>query len=495
MSSEVEAAETASIAAKAGRGLRWSLIATVATKAGSFAVGLVLARLLAPDDFGVYAIALAATGFLMHVNDMGLIAAVVQWRGRLSEVAPTATVMAFGTSVLIYLIFWFGAPGFAALAGSPEAAPVVRLLTLTVVIDGVTAIRVAALQRSFQQNRIAVANMAGFAIQAPVAIVLAVGGAGPYSFVIGQLAQAAVTGALVFWWAHLPIHLALHRAAAKALLRYGVPAAAGLGVEALLMNADYTVVGRLMGATALGFYLLAFNMSSWVASTLGTAIRYVSVASFARLSEQDGRLSDGVQQAVRVLVLAVLPVVAIMSVLAGPLVAFLYGPRWAPAAAPLTFLMVFALIRLLTGLAVDVLMATGATRVALAVNAVWAAGLVPALVAGTLLGGIRGTAVSHVVTGIFVALPCFAYALRRAGVHLGPIGRGTVRPVLAAVCAASASHLVCGAAGSHALLQLITGGAVGVAVYVALAFPLHTLRDYTTWCRTALRPRSADAAD
>lgn len=491
MSSEEEAAGTAtSIAAKAGRGLRWSLAATVATKVGSFAMGLVLARLLTPSDFGVYAIALAATGFLMHVNDVGLIAAVVQWRGRLSDIAPTATVMAFGTSILIYLVFFFGAPAFATLAGSPEAIPTVRLLTFTVVIDGITAIRVAALQRDFQQSKIAIANMAGFAVQAPVAIILAVGGAGAYSFVVGQLAQATVTGAIVFWSAHLPLRLALERTTAKALLRYGIPAAAGLGVEALLMNADYTVVGRLMGATALGYYLLAFNISSWVASTLGTAIRYVSVAGFARLSEQEDRLSGGVRKAVSVLVLTVLPVVTVMSVLAAPLVALLYGSQWAPAASALTFLMLFALIRLLTGLAVDVLMATGATRTALAANAMWAVALVPALVVGTLAGGIRGTAVSHVLTGGVIALPIFALALHRAGVHLRPIGRGLVRPLLAAMVAAGSTHLVSSAVSGHVLLQLLCGGTAGLAIYVTLALPPQTIRDQLVRFTTTVRTRS-----
>ena len=67
---------------KAGRGLRWALSGTVLIKLGSFAMGLVLVRLIAPHDFGLYAVALAANAFVIHVNDMGIIAATVQWRGR-----------------------------------------------------------------------------------------------------------------------------------------------------------------------------------------------------------------------------------------------------------------------------------------------------------------------------------------------------------------------------------------------------------------------------
>jgi PST family polysaccharide transporter len=80
----------ATVGRQAGRGLRWALAGTVVGKLGSFVMSLVLARLLVPEDFGLFAIALAATQFAMHVNDMGVIAATVQWRGRVEDIIPTA---------------------------------------------------------------------------------------------------------------------------------------------------------------------------------------------------------------------------------------------------------------------------------------------------------------------------------------------------------------------------------------------------------------------
>ena len=93
-------ADAATIGRKAGRGLKWSLFGTVATRIGSFVMALVLAHLLNPEDFGVYAIALAVTQVMMHINDLGVIAATIQWRGRLQDVAPTATVVALVTSAI-----------------------------------------------------------------------------------------------------------------------------------------------------------------------------------------------------------------------------------------------------------------------------------------------------------------------------------------------------------------------------------------------------------
>ena len=114
-------AQVSSIGRRAGRGLRWALGGNLVMKVGSFALSLVMVRLLAPHDFGLYAVALAANAFLIHVNDMGMIAATVQWRGEVDEMAATATTMAIAFSLAWYGLFWIGAPILADAAGSPEA--------------------------------------------------------------------------------------------------------------------------------------------------------------------------------------------------------------------------------------------------------------------------------------------------------------------------------------------------------------------------------------
>ena len=76
-------------------------------------------------------------------------------------------------------------------------------------------------------------------------------------------------------------------------MHFGVPLAASLGVEAIVMNVQFVIIGRLTGATEVGYYLLAFNVASWAQNILGQAIRYVSVAGFSRLSEHRRRGAVG----------------------------------------------------------------------------------------------------------------------------------------------------------------------------------------------------------
>ncbi|MGE5831084.1 MAG: lipopolysaccharide biosynthesis protein [Micromonosporaceae bacterium] len=473
----VAGTDAETIGQQAGRGLRWSLLGNVITKIGSFGMGLVLARLLTPDDFGTYAVALAATQFVMHVNDVGLIAATVQWRGRLSEMAATATTLAVGCSILIYVGFWFAAPVLAHVAQVPDATPVIRLLTMVIIIDGITAVRTGALMREFRQDKLITANLVGLVVSAAVSISLAAAGAGAMSFACGQVAAAVVIGVMVMAAARMPFQLGLDRRVVRRLMRFGLPLAASLGIEAILMNADYIIIGHLVGVTLLGFYLLAFNISNWALSVISSAVRYVSVAGFSRLSEVDKEvLNQGVHRSVPLLVTGLAPIAVLTAALSDPLVAVLYGVEWLPAAPVLQFLMMLTVVRVLTAFALDILMGAGATRWTLWLNLCWAVVLIPALIYGTAHDAIRGAAIAHTVVGLVVAGPVTLFALHRIGVRLAPIVPTLVRPVVAAGVAGAAAFGVVHLAYQHPVLALVLGGTLGAILYVLIAIPAARLR-------------------
>jgi O-antigen/teichoic acid export membrane protein len=480
------------IGRQASRGLRWSLVGTFINKVGSFAMGLVLARLLTPEDYGVYAVALSAMFFVMHVNDVGLIAATTQWRGKLEEMAPTATLIAIVFSIGTYVAFWFAAPVLADLSNVPAATPVIRVLVLIILIDGVTAVRSGALMREFRQDKLIQANMVGLVVNAAVAITMAAMGGGPMSFAVGMVAGAAVTGFMVFTGAGVPFRLGFDRAIARRLMSFGIPLAASLGIESILLNTDYIIVGHAAGAGPLGEYLLAFNISTWALSVVSSAIRYVSVAGFSRLSEVDtATLSAGVRRSLPMLFTVLVPIVVLSAALAYPLIQVLYGEKWTPAAVVLPFLMILTAVRVLTSFAMDILMGAGATRWTLWFNLAWAVALIPALLYGTEVGGTRGTAIAHALVGAVVAIPFMAWALHSIGVRLAPLGPPLLRPLLAGVASGAVTLLVSNAVGSSMpVLKLLAAGTAGLVVYGALALSREQLRELLGKLR---RKEAADA--
>lgn len=475
-SADGQPADAATIGRKAERGLKWSLFGTIATRIGSFVMALLLAHLLNPEDFGLYAIALAVTQVMMHINDLGVIAATIQWRGRLQEVAPTATVVALATSATTYVIFYLLAPHIAHLAGSDDATAVIRLLAVTILIDGFTAVRSATLMRNFQQDKLAIAVAAGFVVQAPVAITMAANDGGPYSFVIGQLCGTAVTAVAMLAFARVPFELGFDRVVFRSLFKYGAPLVVSLGLEALFLNAGYTVVGKVAGPVQLGFFLLAFNISNWAPGIITTAIRYVSVAGFARLSETDGGLADGMRRSLLLLIGVVTPIAVLMGVLSDPLISGLYGGRWIEAAAVLRFLMVFMTVRMIIALVTEALMGAGTIRVTLWMNGLCALALIPAVLLGARWFGIAGAGAAHAVVSVVVALPVAWLALNRLGVDVRPIlpslGRVAVAGAVAGLVAFALGQLPL-----HDLLLLALAGGLGLLTYVAIAVPRWALVD------------------
>lgn len=450
-------------------------------KAGSFVMGLVLARLLAPEDFGIYAVALAATNIVMVVKDLGIMAATIQWRGEIEEMAPTATLLNLFSATALYGVFWVGAPYFAATAGNPEATPVVRLLTAVILVEAITAVRTGALLRRFQQDRSSVAILAGFVVNAGVAIALAAGGAGPFSFAWGQVAAAVVTGVLVLFFAKMPFRVGFDRDIAKRLLRFGIPSAAGIGLETVLANVGYVIVGNIMGNDRpwLGYYLLAFNVSSWVPGLVGTAIRQVSLAGFSRLAEgEDDELSRGVQGSVALLFATVLPLAVLMGTLAHPIIHVLYGVEWSQSAGVLRFLALLMLVRMMTSFALDILNGQGATRSTVWMNLGYGAAMVPTVIVCTQLEGIRGAAFGQAAAALLVALPLAILAVNRAGVRLRPVLPMLVRPLAGGLACFVVTMALAYLTAGNAFVTLVVAGGAGMLTYIVIVVPLDRIRSF-----------------
>lgn len=474
-------AEASAIGRHAGRGLSWTLAGGVAFKLGSFVMSLVMVRLLAPHDFGLYAVALAANAFVIHVNDMGMIAATVQWPGDVKRMAPTARSMAIAFSLAWYALFWGVAPLLAEAASSPEATPLVRLLTLTIVLDGLTAVSVGVMQRKFQQDKLMKAIAVGFIFNAIVGVTLAASGAGAYSFVLGSLTQSLVVAVLVLRGSNLPFRFGFDRVIARRLFRFGAPLAIGLGIESILLFSDSFIVGHLLGTDMLGFYLLAFNISSWVPGIVGTAVRYVSIPAFARLAEgeADG-LAFAVQRSLHVIISVVAPIAAVMVVLSPQLVSVLYGAHWERAGDALRFLAIVMVARMFTGLVFDIQTGRGRTQVTIWLNLVWLIALVPTLWIGASIGGMPGAAAGHAIVALVVAIPMAGWMLHASGVDMQPVVSAVARPVLAAVTAGLVMHAV-SIPFDAAIVQLVVAGGIGGIAYLLIAFPARALAAACVW--------------
>lgn len=463
------------LGSKVATGFRWGVVANILIKASSFVMSLILARLLSPVDFGTYAIALAVSQLVIVINDGGLKAAAVHLHaGDERRLFSTVAQLSIAMSSALYVLVWFAAPFIASATDTPDATTLIRVVSAAIVFNGLAAGAESSLLKNFRQRQIAFASIAGFAVQPAIAITMAAMGAGALSFAVAQASSALVTAVVLIRSARTGF-MAFDRSAARRLLIVGLPFAGAMGLKAILLNADYIVVGIYVATEQLGFYMLAFSVSSWLPGVLGTAIRYVSIPAFARASEQgQAFFARATEQVVPVLFCCVMPVAALIAVIANPLVAVLYGQRWSTAADVLALLILTVPARMFGDVVGEMMAGAGRTRPVLLVNVVNAVALVPALVAGTLWSGIQGAAIGQLVVAWAVVVPLHAVLLRSAGISLRRLlsvsAPALILAVVAAVVGATTTFLV-----AAPLLQLILG-VVGSCALVALALVLFRRR-------------------
>jgi PST family polysaccharide transporter len=400
---------------------------------GSFLAGIVVVRLVAQEEYGTFAVGLVVLSVLLSMNELGVSVAVVQHRGDVRAIAPTVMTLSVVSSAVLAAVGYVIAPHVARLMGTPNATGLIRLLVIGVVLDGIASVPNALLSRLFLQRRRLQIDLIAFGVGTPVTIGLAVAGYGAWSLGWGAVVGNGVTAVLALVWSPVKVRPGWDPVCVRQLLRFGLPLAGASLLALLMLNIDYIVVGHTLGTAALGLYLLAFNLCSWPITVVTSAIRRVAVALFARLSEHaDDGGAHGFGQFLGLALGLTLPMCVLLAAFAQPLIQVLYGERWTPAALALAPLAVLSLARVSVEVTYDFLAGSGRTRATVWLHGIWLTALLPALVLGARLDGIRGVAVAHAVIAVGVVLPTLWLLLRRSGIVWTAHARSFARQILGA---------------------------------------------------------------
>ncbi|MPQ99437.1 oligosaccharide flippase family protein [Modestobacter sp. I12A-02628] len=446
------------------RGLGWSAVSSLLLRAGSLVTGIVLARLLAPEDFGVFAVALTVQAVLVTLADLGLSADLVRAEDP-ERRAPTVATLSLVSGALLTVLMIVTARPVAIALGSEAATPVIVVLACTLVLSGAGVVPYAQLQRRFEQKKLFAVDASAFLVSTAVVVALVLLGVGPMALALSRLVGQVVTTCLQFALARVRPRFGFDRQVAGSALRFGAPLALANMLSWALLNIDNVVVSRSLGVVALGFYVLAFNVSSWPMTAIGQAIRPVTLAAFSRQQDEDP--GPGLGRATALTAAVAVPAGALLAVLAGPVVAVLYGERWAPSAAALAGLAAFGALRIVLDVLATFLIARGSVTAVLVLQVVWAVTLVPVMVLATARGGLAAAGWAHLAVALLVVLPGYLVAVRRAGASPWTVLGRLWPPLLAVVPAVLASGLL-SARVEHPALALLLGGTVGLAVYALL---------------------------
>lgn len=461
----------------------WVLVQYGGGKVVTFVSIVVLARLLAPENFGLLALGLLAVNTLDRLKDLGVGAAVIQHPGPIARLAPSAASLTLATSLVLALAGLAAAPLWASFMNDQRLIPIVRALSAALLISGLAVLPDSLLRRRLLFRRRLFPEIGGAVIKALMSVGLALAGAGVWSLVWGQLAASAFT-TTAYWVAYLKVRpggplLGWSSRTVRELLRYGVSLSLIALLALVLDTLDYLVIGRRLGAEQLGYYTLAFRLPELLVIGVCQVIGGVLFASFSRLQGELGKLRQDYLKATVVVTTVTVPIGLGLSAAAPDVVAVVLGKAFGPAAPLLALLGLYAALESLSFHAGEVYKATGRTHLLLKLALVKLAVFLPAL---WLAAGRSTLAVATVfvcLTAVFtvVSLLLIRYVLslrvrEQWSAFWPPLLAGTA---MAACVVLLRTELLTGLAALPRLLLLVVGGAITYAGLLRVLAPV-TLR-------------------
>jgi O-antigen/teichoic acid export membrane protein len=462
--------EDAVVERLAGRGALWGVIAQVTQQLLSVAATMVLARLLTPADFGVVTASVTVLMFVQLALALGWGAAIVRRPEVDDAYLSTIFWVVTGMGVALGAGMAVAAPFLADLVGIPSAASYLMVLGISCIPSAALVVPHSILQRRLQLQATHVTAMVSFAVYAVVQVTLALAGAGAWAVVIGMVAQSTVQliGLLIAArWLPRPV---FRRRAIGEDFRLAGGLLFNNGLTYGVRNADYVIVGNLLGAAALGAYYVAYVLPQILRLRVTWAAGSVMFPMLTR-SQSDPRRTQQVYDHTHLLLAWIgFPAMVGLAVLAEPVVQVFFGSQWGAAVTPLRWLALVALLEFVTFGPPMVAAAHGRVRPLLVTNLVRLVLLVVAIV----VAGVTFGTVGAVAAGVFVATAVWAVhqqltLARPLGLAFAPLLRRlSVLAGLSAVMGLVVWLLLTRVGHWPAVAQVLVCTVAGAAVYFGL---------------------------
>ena len=419
-----------------------------------------LARCLAPQDFGVVAMAWPVLAFVSLFADFGLTQATVQ-RQDITQAELSFIYWANGSAGLLFAVATIAvSPLVARFYGVAEAGPVTAALGALFLVNGLFSQHLALLNRRLAFARLAAVDLAGAAFGAIAGLAAASAGAGFWAIVIGQAATSVVSAPLAWvltrWRPDAPRRIA----GARRLVAFGADMTAYGFMNYFARNLDNVLIGRFLGETPLGLYDRAYKLLLLPLTQITVPVGKVALPLLARTRDQPERYRRAYLRMLEIIMALTYPGVVFAVCASHELILVALGPRWIDVAPIFAMLGLGALLAPISYSTGWLFITQERTREMRNWGFASSVGYVLSFIAG-LPWGPLGVAASYIAVGALQAPVLWRLATRS-----GPVGLRdlimTGAPCIAAAGVAAAETL--------SLQRLLPPGIVALAVMMVAAY-------------------------
>ena len=471
----------------------WVLAGQASTRIFGFAVGIVLARLLVPADFGMLVTIQIFTGMASFVAAGGMGEALVQSKHIEERDYHVVFAIQMLVCLAIYALFFVLAPWFAIWFDNPLYTDLLRVSALNFLLRPFAANPKARLKRAMRFKALTIMTFASMVMTSVASILMALADMGPWALVLGGLVGSTSNIAMLYAVTRTPPGIHFEKKIAKRLGSYGIKMSLNEIIYYLRSQTSNFLISRLSGAAVVGLFNKADSLSGLPAATIAGSAYATVFRALAKIQDDINQSAYVYLRTITLVTVYTVPLYVVLFWVAEPFIVFVYGDKWAAAGPPLTILALTGLFRCISSPSGAVIAARNrlGTEIRIQLEA-WVV-----LTIGCVIGlqwGITGVA-----WGI---LPSFAYlALRLATLasatlqmplsHLlaalkpALLLNGILMAALAITDRATPADLATQQPGAYLAIMALVGGLVYGSLF--LFAPLATLAGESRRWRLKLR--------
>lgn len=356
---------TQNLKSSAVNGAIWTGVEKFSRQAVQFVIGIILARVLSPDDFGVIGMLAIFIAIAQTFTDSGLSSALIQKKDRTEVDCSTMFFFSIGAGVLFYLLLYATAPLIADFYNMPILTDVTRVVALSIILSGLTAVQNARLTIDLRFRTLSLISIISMVVTGATGLALAYSGWGVWALVFQALAGQIVTSVCTWYCSRWMPKLEFSMTSFKQLWGFGSKLLVSGLINTIYGNLYTLVIGKKFSSAEVGFYNRGNHFALLPAQTVQDMAIKVNFPILAKMQDDDERLLGAYKKLLTVPLYILYPVLVCMAVTAEPLVIVLIGEKWLPCVPIMQVLCIGYMFSPLTHINLNLLYVKGRTDLVL----------------------------------------------------------------------------------------------------------------------------------
>ncbi|HAH56547.1 MAG TPA: flippase [Bacteroidales bacterium] len=367
-------------------GLLWSSIDNFTNQAVAFIVGIILARLLTPKEFGLIGIVTVFTAISATLINSGFSQALIRKQECSSKDYSTVFYFNIIVSILIYLILFFTAPLISEFFQEPQLTLIVQIVSIGLIIDSLSIIQFSVLNKRIDFKLQTKISLISSIVSGAVGIVLASSGYGVWSLVVRNLTSQIIHTLLLWVWNKWSPTLEFSIGSFKDLFSFGSKLLVNGIVDTIYNNIYYLIIGKYFSAKELGFYTRADMFKNLPSQNILGIVFRVSYPVLSTIQNDQSLLKSYYKKMVKSTMLFSFTLLFSMAAIAEPMILSLLGNQWQPSVGYLQLLCFVGMLHPLQSLNTNVLLVLGRSDLFLKTEIIKKILAVPTIIIGVIFG-------------------------------------------------------------------------------------------------------------